>query len=231
MRKWLWMMVVVVAMWSAAASAAVAGGGAGAPPKARRFTVRITPEMMRHSRLQDVLYFVDVVYGAAVLLILLPTRLSARLRDVAARRVRWFFVAAMLYFVLFSLTVTALEFPLSLYQGFIVPHQFDLTNQSFASWMGDFVKEIAVNLLIGAPIAALALLAIRRVRRWWIVLWLGSIPLIILGVVIAPLIIDPLFNQFVPLSDPVLRRDLLVEASRAGIEGSRVYQVNKSKQT
>jgi len=231
MRKWLWVIVVLVALWSAAASAAVAGEGAGAPPKGRRFTVRVTPEMMRHSRLQDVLYFVDVVYGAAVLLILLPTRLSARLRDVAARRGRWFFVAAMLYFVLFSLAVTALEFPLSLYQGFIVPHQFDLTNQTLASWMGDFVKEIAVNLLIGAPIAALALLAIRRVRRWWIVLWLGSIPLIILGVVIAPLIIDPLFNQFVPLKDRVLRRDLLDEASRAGIEGSRVYQVNKSKQT
>src|SRR5206468_10450865 len=46
-----------------------------------------------------------------------------------------------------------------------------------------------------------------------------------------PLIIDPLFNKFEPLQDQVLRRDLLQEASRAGIEGSRVYQVNKSKQT
>ncbi|HEY8848337.1 MAG TPA: M48 family metallopeptidase [Thermoanaerobaculia bacterium] len=228
MRKWLWIIVVAMAC---SGGLQAADGGLKPAATGRRFTVRITPEMMRHSRLQDVLYFVDVVYGAAVLLILLPTRLSARLRDVAARRVRWFFIVAMLYFVLFSLAVTALEFPLSLYQGFIVPHQFDLTNQTFASWMGDFVKEIAVNLLIGAPIAALALLAIRRVRRWWIVLWLGSIPLIILGVVIAPLIIDPLFNQFVPLKDPVLRRDLLDEASRAGIEGSRVYQVNKSKQT
>src|SRR5256885_1570857 len=82
------------------------------------------------------------------------------------------------------------DFPLSLYQGFIVPHQFDLTNQTFASWMSDFGKGLALNIVIGAPIAALALLGIRRVRRWWIVLWLGSIPLIILGVVITPLIID-----------------------------------------
>src|SRR5438105_10750143 len=223
MRKWLWIALLAV----------MCSGGlqAAATPSQRRFTVHVTPEMLRHSRLQDVLYFVDVVYGAVVLLILLPTRISARLRDIATRRVRWFFVAAMLYFVLFSLAVTVLEFPLSLYQGFIVPHQFDLTNQSFVSWMGDFVKEITVNLLIGAPIAALALLAMRLIRRWWIVLWLGSIPLIILGVVITPLIIDPLFNQFIPLKDPILRRDLLDEASRAGIEGSRVYQVNKSKQT
>jgi STE24 endopeptidase len=201
------------------------------PPAARRFVVHVTPEMIRHSRLQDVLYFVDFLYGAGVLLLVLATGISARLRDLAARLVKWRFVVAMIYFVLLSLVTTALEFPLSFYQGFVVPHQFDLTNQSFASWVADFAKEIAVDVVIGAPIAALALAIIRRFRRWWVVLWLGSIPLIILGVVITPLIIDPLFNKFEPLKDQVLRRDLLTEAARAGIEGSRVYQVNKSKQT
>src|SRR5205085_8388285 len=132
---------------------------------------------------------------------------------------------------LLSVITTAFEFPLSFYAGFIVPHQFDLTNQTFGSWIGDFAKAFAVDVLIGALIAALALLGIRRVRRWWIVLWLGSIPLIILGVIITPLIIDPLFNKFEPLKDVQLRNDLLAQASRAGIEGSRVYEVDKSKQT
>jgi Zn-dependent protease with chaperone function len=80
-------------------------------------------------------------------------------------------------------------------------------------------------------LAALALLGIRKIRRWWVVLWLGSIPLILLAVLATPLIIDPLFNKFEPLRDEVLKRKLLEEASQAGIEGSRVYQVNKSKQT
>jgi STE24 endopeptidase len=202
-----------------------------AAPAARRFIVHVTPEMIRHSRLQDVLYFVDVVYAAGVLFLVLQTRISARLRDVALRAVKWPFLVAMLYFVLLSVVTTTIEFPLSFYQGFIVPHQFDLTNQSFASWIADFAKAIAVDLVIGSFLVALALLGIRLFRRWWIVLWLGSIPFIILGVVITPLIIDPLFNKFEPLKDQVLRRDLLAEASRAGIEGSRVYQVNKSKQT
>ena len=46
-----------------------------------------------------------------------------------------------------------------------------------------------------------------------------------------PLIIDPLFNDFRPLQDASLRQALLDEASRAGIEQSRVYEVDKSKQT
>ena len=201
------------------------------PPSKRHLEVRVTPEMIRHSRINDALYFTDVVYGIAVLLVVLAAGWSARMRDFATRHVRWPFVAAMLYFVLLSFVTTALTFPLDFYGSFVVPHQFDLTSQTFAAWMADFAKELGVNLVIGAPIAALALLGIRRIRRWWLVLWLGSIPLILLGVLATPLIIDPLFNDFRPLRDASLRQALLDEASHAGIEQSRVYEVDKSKQT
>jgi STE24 endopeptidase len=196
-----------------------------------RFVVHVTPEMIRHSRILDAIYFGGFFYSCAVLVIVLKTGISARLRDVAKGASRWFFVGAVIYFALLSLVTTAFEFPLSFYAGYIVPHQFALTDQTFPSWLGDFAKEIAVDLVIGCVLAALTLLAIRRVRQWWLALWLGSIPLIVLGVIVTPLIIDPLFNKFEPLKDVRLRNDLLAEASRAGIEGSRVYQVDKSKQT
>jgi Zn-dependent protease with chaperone function len=77
----------------------------------------------------------------------------------------------------------------------------------------------------------LALFAIGRFKRWWLVLWAGSIPLILLMVVVQPLVLDPIFNDFQPLKNQQLRGKLLDLASRAGIEGGRVYQVDKSKQT
>src|SRR6266496_1002231 len=163
---------------------------ASSAPAARRFIVHVTPEMIRHSRLLDVLYFVDFLYVAGVLILVMQAGMSARVRDVARRGVRWEFLAAMFYCILMGLIVTAFEFPLSFYQGFVVPHQFDLTNQSFASWLADFGKGLAVDLIIVSFLAAFALVGIRRVRRWWIALWLVSIPLTILGVVITPLIID-----------------------------------------
>src|SRR5581483_2000948 len=153
--------------------------------------------------------------------IVLRSGIAARIRDVARRIAKRPFLVAAIWFAIFSLVTTIFEFPLSFYAGFVVPHQFDLTNQTFASWLGDFAKEFGVDVLIGAFVAALALECLRRVRRWWIVMWLGSIPLIIIGVVITPLVIDPLFNKFEPLKDERLRRDLLAEASKAGIEGSR----------
>ncbi len=197
----------------------------------KRFEVQVTDEMRRHSRIGDTLYFVGTAWSFGVLVLLLATGLSRRLRDVAARVTKKPFVLAMVYIVLFTLAVAVLEFPLTYYSGFVVPHQFDLTEQSFGSWMGDMLKGLAVSLVIGSVIGALALLAIRKFQRWWVVLWLSTVPLIILMVIIQPIVLDPLFNKFEPLQDQVLKQKLLDLASRAGIEGGRVYQVNKSKQT
>ena len=48
---------------------------------------------------------------------------------------------------------------------------------------------------------------------------------------IKPIWIDPLFNKFGPMKDQVLERSILDQASRAGIEGSRVFEVNKRVDT
>lgn len=197
----------------------------------KRFEIEVTPEMIRHSRILDTLYFAGFAYGLAVLVIVLMTGISARLRDAAARVTRRPFLMSMIYVALLTLVTAVMEFPLAYYAGFIVPHQFNLSNQNFLQWMGDQGKSLAISLAFGSVIGALALLGIRRFRRWWRVLWIGSIPVIILLVVIAPVFIDPLFNKFEPLRDQVLKARLLDEASRAGIEGGRVYQVDKSKQT
>jgi hypothetical protein len=74
-----------------------------------------------------------------------------------------------------------------------------------------------VDVVIGAPIAALALLAMRHFRRWWIALWLGSVPLIILGINGDAADHRSFFNAFEPLKDPVLRHDRR-RSLRAGIE-------------
>ena len=196
-----------------------------------RFEVKITDEMIRHSRISDVLYFVGTGWAAAMMLFLLLTPASRKMRDLATRVTPKPFLAAMIAIGLFICALAILDFPLAYYAGFHVPHQFDLSNQTFGSWMTDMLKGLAVNLAILIPLGALALLAMRRMRRWWFALWLGSIPVILTAVILQPIVLDPIFNKFEPLKDDVLRQQLLDLASRAGVERSRVFEVDKSKQT
>ena len=196
-----------------------------------RFVVHVTPEMLRHQRILNTMYLVGFAYEILVLAVILASGLAARLRDVAERAVRWRFVRSMLFFALLTLVTTVAELPIAFYRGFVVPHQFALTHQTFTAWMGDLAKGLGVDLVIGSVLAALVLLAMSRFRHWWLVLWAGSLPLVVAGVIATPLIIDPLFNDFRPLHDQALKRDLIAEASRAGIDAARVYEVDKSKQT
>lgn len=201
------------------------------PQKDSRFEIQVTDEMIRHSRILDILYFTGFLYGIAVLALVLITKVSARLRDAAARFTKRPFVMAVIYVILLTLVTTVIEFPFTYYSGYVVPHQFNLSNEDLGGWLTDQMKELAISLVIGALLGALALLGIRKVKRWWLALWIGSIPIMILLIVIAPIFLDPVFNKFEPLKDEVLKEKLLTMASKAGIEGGRVYQVDKSKQT
>lgn len=231
MRRLLFALAAAAVVTVAVVAVAQQPKPAPPPENEKQFEVRVTPEMLRHSRINESIYFGGTLYGIATLLLLLPTGLSAKMRDLAERIARPRFVASMLYILFFAIAIAVLEFPLTYYADYFVPHQFDLSNQSFASWLLDQTKAFGVTVAILAPLGALALLGIRRIKRWWVVLWLASIPLSLFFVVIAPVFLDPIFNKFTKLQDPVLERMLLDEASRAGIEGSRVFQVDKSKQT
>jgi len=207
---------------------AEAGSDSAIPPE---FRVTVTPEMRRHTRIRNILYFVGTAWGLGALAITFLTGISRRLREVA-ERIRWRLPAAIPYYAMLLVVLSLISFPLTVYSGYVVPHQFDLSDQSFAAWLGDQLKGLGIGIAFGAPMAALALWGIRRMpRRWWLALWAGGVPIAVFMTVVAPIVIDPVFNDFVHLKNPVLERKILDLASRAGIHGSRVWEVDKSRQT
>jgi Zn-dependent protease with chaperone function len=90
-------------------------------------------------------------------------------------------------------------------------------------------------VVVGALVALIPMWAfyalVRRSHRWWLWFSAGAVPFLILVIVIAPIWIAPLFNDFEPLRDKRLESEMLALASEAGIEGSDVFEVNGSKQS
>jgi Zn-dependent protease with chaperone function len=75
------------------------------------------------------------------------------------------------------------------------------------------------------------LLLRRSPRRWWLYSALALVPFIVVANLVAPIWIAPLFNRFGPMQDKALEARILALADRAGIEGSRVFEVEKSVDT
>ena len=184
-------------------------------------------------------YHVTIVVGVTAIIwsflspaLFLFTGWSARIRFLAQRQGQNWYLTFALYALAFGLLFFLVNLPLNYYAGFVFPHHFDVTNQTFSRWLGNTLKSAAVVIVIGLAVGWIPFLIIKKTpRRWW--LWLGLlVPLFLSAqMFIQPVLIDPLFHQFRPLPDKTLEAKILAQAARAGIAGSRIYVANLSLDT
>lgn len=187
---------------------------------------------MRYYRSGNVLWVVATLWGILVPAALLFTGASARLRDAARWIGRNWFFTLVLYSILFSLVTFVLDLPLAYYAGFVRQHAYDLSNQTAAKWWEDAFKGLAIGIVFSAATLWFPYLLLKRSpRRWWLYTGLLAAPFLAFTLLVTPVWIDPLFNDFGPMKDKQLESRILALADRAGIEGSRVYEVNKSVDT
>jgi STE24 endopeptidase len=174
----------------------------------------------------------DFLYTLLVMLILLETKLSARMRDWAERVTSWRGLQALLYWIEFSIATTALTFPLTVYEGFQREHQYGLSNQNFSSWLHDQLIGLGLTLVLGG-LAFIALAAIvRRLPGTWH-LWGTAVGVVflVISIVISPVFISPLFNTYKPLQNAAIKNQILSLARANGISAKDVYEVDASRQS
>jgi STE24 endopeptidase len=182
---------------------------------------------LRYYRSSNVLWAISTIWGLLVPLLLLFTGFSARMRDAARKVGRNWFFTVVIYGVLFTLVTAILSLPLDYYSGFVRPHAYGLSDQTAAKWWNDAIIGLGIGCVAIALLLWIPYLLLRKSpRRWWLYSGLAALPLLI-----TPIAIEPLFNKFGPMKDKVLESQILALADRAGIEGGRVYEVNKSVDT
>lgn len=107
-----------------------------------------------------------------------------------------------------------------------------LITQSWRAWGVDLAKSTAIQsgLASGAGGAIVGLMR-RYPRAWWLPAGAGSVLVGAALAALAPVVLDPIFNDFTPLPDGVTRTDVLALASAAGVHVGEVYSVDASRRT
>jgi STE24 endopeptidase len=107
-----------------------------------------------------------------------------------------------------------------------------LATQSWRGWAADLVKASAIEAgFAGAAGATVSAIARRSPRHWWLVAAAGSVGVGALLAMLGPVLLDPIFNNFEPLSDEETRADVLQLAAAAGIHVEDVFVVDASRRT
>jgi len=143
---------------------------------------------------------------------------------------RW--LKPVLYALPFVVVTGLLGLPWALYTDFVREHQYGLSNQSFPEWGGDQLKALLIQLIV-FPLALMAIFAVirRSPRRWWLWATLVVAGFSLIGSVIAPVFISPLFNTYRPMQAGPLRDQILAMAHAQHIPAKNVYVFDASKQS
>jgi STE24 endopeptidase len=174
----------------------------------------------------------DFAIGLLLAWALLGLRLSARMRDFAARSSRFRWAQTALYAIQYFLLTTVVTLPWSAYEGFFREHQYGMSNQGLADWLGDQGKALVITLIFGT-LAAVAIYAVIRKlpKTWWLWGSVVAIGFLVFQSAIGPTYLEPVFNKFYPLAESPLKQRILSLARANEIPVTQVYEFDASKQT
>jgi Zn-dependent protease with chaperone function len=192
------------------------------------------PENRAYATQRVIISLCGPLYGILCGLLVMFTGLSARYRDIAEGLGHRLYVRVLVFFTLYSSTIFLLGLPLAWFDEFALEHQYGLSTQSLGDWFVDSFKgQVASVVIVGVlPLLSLAWRTIQaHPRRWWLWLSLATLPVALTATLLEPVVLDPVFNKFMPLEDNVLRYEILSLGARAGIPARNVYQVDMSKRT
>jgi STE24 endopeptidase len=107
-----------------------------------------------------------------------------------------------------------------------------LATQSWRGWAGDVARNGALGAAFTAGGAVIVTALMRRFgSEWWRAAAGGSVGVAVVVTLVGPVVLDPIFNDFEPLPEGELRRDVLALAQRAGVRVGEVFQVDASRRT
>lgn len=156
---------------------------------------------------------------------------SARWRAWAERVTRRRWLQPALYAIPFFIVSALILLPWTIYVGYVREKQYDFMNLSPGAWLTEQAIGLGIGTLMGALALTIVFAVIRRApRSWW--LWgTGAISIFLaVGLVIAPVFIAPLFNEYKPMAQGPLRDQILGMARAHKVPAENVYVFDQSKQ-
>ena len=141
-------------------------------------------------------------------------------------------LGAFLLGVLIIALSALVRLPLSVWLGLLHERRFGFSRESTAAFALDRLKAVAIDsVLTGLVLAGLVLCARAFPSAWPLVAGTGAALLVLLLTFVAPVVLEPVFNRFLPLEASGLRDAVFRLADRSGVPVREVLVADASRRT
>ena len=189
----------------------------------------------RHlARIERRLMVLELALGGIYVLLWLLMGWSTALREALNEFTQSPWLTVLAFGVIFGGIYVLITIPILVYEGYVLPHRFGLSIQSFSEWVIDQIKGGIMAGVLGIVILQIVYALLRAApETWWI--WTGLVLTLfsVLLANLAPVLIFPVFYKFRPLGDEheelVDRLMRLADRAQARVQG--VYQFDMSRRS
>ena len=177
-----------------------------------------------------------LLWGAIVAIVvswlIIRTGLLSGIRDRLERRRRRPKLVSLVVGVVYLLVSFVLTLPWAIYESWWRETQYGLTSQPLAGWLTEALMGTAISTVFAGLLIVGLYFIIRHARRLW---WAWGAGLTALAVVfmliVSPILIEPLFNDYTQAPDGPMRDSVVELAQRTGTPDDKIFIYDGSKQS
>jgi STE24 endopeptidase len=141
-------------------------------------------------------------------------------------------LTGLIYFLMLVVLSGILDLPIRIYTTFVIEEKFGFNRSTASTFILDLVKGFLLLVILGGPVMALVLWFFQKTGKLApLIIWIAVSGFQFFLTFIAPVIILPLFNRFIPLEIGELRTSIEKYAREQGFSMKGIYTMDGSKRS
>ncbi len=130
------------------------------------------------------------------------------------------------------LSIQLLNLPFAIYRTFVIEEKYGFNRTTAKTFCLDILKSWALGALIGGIVLSAVLWFFAKAgSRAWIYCWIGVTLFQLFLVFIAPVVILPLFNKFIPLENGPLKEAIQRYAAKVDFKIKGIFKMDASRRS
>jgi STE24 endopeptidase len=189
-------------------------------------------EPKRYESAKHVVAIIGFGLDVLILLFLLTSGLSIRMREFAEAVSGSEWLSVAVYTLILTGIFKVVDLPLSFYSGYTLEHRFGLSRQPAAAWLKDQLKSIVIGLALSlAAVEVIYHLLRNHPDHWWMYAGLAFITFVVVMTNLAPVLLLPLFFKFRPVENEDLQNRVAKLARRTNTKVCGIFEWSLGEKT
>ncbi|MBL7084521.1 MAG: M48 family metallopeptidase [Candidatus Omnitrophica bacterium] len=141
-------------------------------------------------------------------------------------------LTGLIFAAILMLAGQILSIPFSVYHTFVIEEKYGFNKTTVRTFVLDIVKNLILGAVIGGIVFSAVLWFFAKMSSWaWVYCWIGVTLFQLFLLFVAPVIILPLFNKFIPLERGELKEAIERYAASQEFKIKGIFKMDASRRS